>query len=51
MGLGFGILGGIERGWFSRDQLEYDYERMVGFLEKEMLAWKSGTWLDGKLEK
>jgi hypothetical protein len=51
MGL-IGILGGIERGWISRNQARLRFEKMIGFLEKAD-RWHGiwPHWLDGKTGK
>jgi hypothetical protein len=51
MGL-IGILGGIERGWISRNQARVRFEKMVDFLEKAD-RWHGiwPHWLDGKTGK
>ncbi len=51
MGL-IGILGGIERGWVSRDQARVRFEKMVEFLENAD-RWHGiwPHWLDGKTGK
>jgi hypothetical protein len=51
MGL-IGILGGIERGWVSRDQARVRFEKIVEFLENAD-RWHGiwPHWLDGKTGK
>lgn len=47
-----GILGGIERGWVSRNEARARFEKMVTFLEKAD-RWQGiwPHWLDGKTGK